>query len=229
MDATRTDESFDPRGQGLSPLGATLRRRAPRLVIGSLVAAVAVFAAISDPGYLAPTAGIRSDVLINQPSDLLVRLELAGLVGVLVGGIHLVSLTDRDPAVSLRSATTHFTTAGGLFLLGVGLAWHGAPTVVDIIVSAGRVAPGARQAVIELELFFPIAVGLGGATAPLLIGLVRASALRPRLGGRVSGFVLLFIVGFAAFFSPPDPTTFALYAIPPLVGLAVAVAWVDFR
>ena len=118
-------------------------------------------------------------------------------------------------------------TAGGLFLLGVGLAWHAAPPIVDVLVSAGRIPPGARQSVIELELFFPVAVGLGVATAPLLVGLVRAQALRPRLSGRVSRFVLLCIVGFAAFFSPPDPTTFALYAVPPLVGLAVAVAWVD--
>lgn len=228
MDATRTDESFDPRGHGLSPLGTTLRRHALRLVISCLVASVVVFV-VSDPGHLAPTAGIRSDVLLSQPSDLLVRLELAGLVGVFVGGIHLLSLTGRHPAVDLRSAVPHLVVSAVLFLLGIVLTRYVTPAIVDILVSAGRIVPGVRRAVIELELFFPVAVGLGAATASLLVGLIRARALRPRVGDRVSGFVLLFIVGFAAFFSPPDPTTFALYAMPPLVGLAVAVAWVDFR
>ncbi|WP_416840688.1 twin-arginine translocase subunit TatC [Haloferax sp. DFSO52] len=229
MDATRTDGSFDPRGQGLSPLGATLRRHALRLVISSLVASIAVFGFVPDPGYLAPTAGIRSDVLLSQPSDLLVRLELALLVGVLVGGIYLVSLTGRDPEVDLRVAAPHLTAAAALFLVGIALTRYVTPAVVDILVSAGRIAPGTRQAVLELELFFPVAVGVGVATAPLLVGLVRARALRSRLSGRVSGLILLFVVGFAAFFSPPDPTTFALYAIPLLVGLAVAVAWVEYR
>ncbi|MFC7128508.1 hypothetical protein [Haloferax chudinovii] len=55
-------------------------------------------------------------------------------------------------------------------------------------------------------------------------------ALSRRLAGRTRGrgLSLFCLVGFAACFSPPDSTTFALYAAPPAVGLGVAVAWVEF-
>ncbi|SEL49491.1 twin-arginine translocase subunit TatC [Haloferax larsenii] len=228
MDATETGESFDPRGRGLSPLAATLRCRAPDVAVSSLVASAVVFALVSGPGYLSPTAELGREVL-GASSDLLVRGELAALVGVFTGGAHLVSLTGRDSSVSLRTAVPHLVAAAALFVAGVGLAWLTTPTLVDILAGADRLALSDRQAVLELELFFPVAVGLGAAIPPLLVGLVRANALWSRLGGRTSGVALLFIVAFAAFFSPPDPTTFALYAAPPLAGVAVAVAWVDFR
>ncbi|WP_396611897.1 twin-arginine translocase subunit TatC [Haloferax sp. S1W] len=228
MDATETGESFDPRIRGLSPLGATLRCQALRVVASALVASVVVFALATDPAFLSPTTGLRLDVLSATSSDLLVRVELAALVGVLAGGVHLVSLTARDPRVSLRAAAPHLAASGVLFFAGVGLAWLITPSLVDMLAGADRIALSARQAVLELELFFPVAVGLGAAIPPLLVGLVRANALWSRLGGRTSGPALLFVVWFAAFFSPPDPTTFALYAAPPLAGVAVAVAWVDF-
>ncbi|UVE50499.1 twin-arginine translocase subunit TatC [Haloferax larsenii] len=228
MDATETGESFDPRGRGLSPLAATLRCRALNVAVSSLVASAVVFALVSDSGHLSPTAELGRQVL-GTSSDLLVRGELAALVGVFAGGTHLVSLTGRDSSVSLRTAVPHFVAAAVLFVVSTGLAWLTTPTLLDILAGADRLTLSARQAVLELELFFPVAVGVGAATPPLLVGLVRANALWSRLGGRPSGVALLFIVAFAAFFSPPDPTTFALYAAPPLAGVGVAVAWVDFR
>ncbi|AHZ23502.1 hypothetical protein E6P09_14570 [Haloferax mediterranei ATCC 33500] len=229
MDTTGVVEPFDPRGYGLSPLAATLRCRAPRLIAGSLLVAVVVFFAARDPGYLSPTAGLRTDVFASGSPDLLVRLELAGLVGALVGGTHLVLLTGRDAAVDLRSAAKYLISAAAAFIIGVGLTWFVAPSVVDLLISTDRLASGSRQAILELELFLPVAGGLGMATAPLLVGLARSGALPSRLGERTKGMALLLTVAFAAFFSPPDPTTFALYAMPPLAGVAVAVAWIDFR
>ncbi|ELZ96771.1 hypothetical protein C440_03318 [Haloferax mucosum ATCC BAA-1512] len=228
MDATGVVESADPRRHGLSPLGATLRCRVRRLTVSSLLVAVVVFAVVRDPSTLSPTAGIRTDALAVQSPVFLVRLELTALAGALGGGAHLVLLTGRDAAVTLRAAARHLVAAAVAFAICGALTWLAAPSVGGVLTSAGWVTFGSPRAVLEFELFFPVVVGLGAATAPLLVGFGRAGALPNRLGERTKGVALLFTVAFAAFFSPPDPATFALYAMPPLTGLAVAIAWTEF-
>ncbi|RDZ63590.1 hypothetical protein C5B90_10660 [Haloferax sp. Atlit-12N] len=241
MDSTETVDALDPRRHGLSPLGATARRHARRLVAIGLSTAGFVFAIVRDPGLLSPTAGVSPTagasptpgvstavVGVGDPT-VLVRLELGVLAGALAAGASLVFLADRDPTVDLRAASGWFALAAAGFLVGTVAARQFAPPLADLLVEWGRVAAGSRQSALELELFFPVAVGGGAAVAPLLLGLRRAGALSRRLAGRTRGLSLLCLVAFAACFSPPDSTTFALYAAPPAVGLGVAVAWVEFE
>jgi len=228
MDPAETVGAFDPRRRGLSPLGATARRHARRLVITALLTAVVVVAAVRDPGLLSPTAGVSTTVVGVGGPNFLVRLELGALAGALATGVSLVALVDRDPAVDLRAASGWLALAAAGFLVGTVAARQFAPGLVDVLVGWGRVAADSRQSALELELFFPVAVGGGAAVAPLLLGLRRAGALSRRLAGRTRGLSLLCLVAFAACFSPPDSTTFALYATPPAVGLGVAVAWAEF-
>ncbi|EMA04191.1 hypothetical protein [Haloferax denitrificans] len=240
MDPTETADAFDPRRRGRSPLGVTARRHARRLVVTALLTAVFVFAAVRDPGLLAPTAGVSPTAGISLTPGVstavvgvgdptfIVRLELGVLAGFLAAGVSLLPLADRDPAVDLRAASGWLALAAAGFLVGTLVARQFAPALADLLVEWGRVAADSRQSALELELFFPVAVGGGAAVAPLLLGLRRAGALSRRLAGRTRGLSLLCLVVFAACFSPPDSTTFALYAAPPAVGLGVAVAWVEF-
>ncbi|AKU08455.1 twin-arginine translocase subunit TatC [Haloferax gibbonsii] len=234
MDSAETVDTFDPRRRGLSPLGAAARRHARRLVAIGLSTVGFVFAAVRDPGILSPTAGVSpaagvsTDVVTAGGPALLVRLELGVLAGLLAAGASLVFLADRDPAVDIRAAWGWFALAAAGFLVGTAAARQVAPALFDLLVEWGRVTADSRQSALELELFFPAAVGGGAAVAPLLLGLRRAGALSRRLAGGTRGLSLLCLVAFAACFSPPDSTTFALYAAPPAVGLGVAVAWVEF-
>ncbi|MGB9956145.1 twin-arginine translocase subunit TatC [Haloferax prahovense] len=234
MDPTETVDAFDPRRRGLSPLGAAARRHARRLVAIGLSTAGFVFATARDPGLLSPaagvspTAGVSTAVVTVGDPTFLVRLELGVLAGLLAAGASLVFLADRDPAVDIRAAWGWFALAAAGFLVGTAVASQVAPALFDLLVEWGRITADSRQSALELELFFPVAVGGGAAVAPLLLGLRRAGALSRRLTGGTRGLSLLCLVAFAACFSPPDSTTFALYSVPPAVGLGVAVAWVEF-
>ncbi|MFC7202391.1 twin-arginine translocase subunit TatC [Haloferax namakaokahaiae] len=229
MDATsETLDGFDPRSSGLSPLGGTLRRHWIRLAFNGVLVGFLASHILQDPGVLSLTAGRHQDVAFTT-TDYLVRLEVGLLVGAIAGGLHLLNLTSRHPDVSLwgerRSLVAAAVLAGGGLFVGRAVA----PTLVSLLVATDRLAPAARQSMLELELFFPVAVAIGVAAAPTLLALSRSGAVTPRLSGQARGAFVLLTVSFAALFSPPDPATFALFAIPPFVGLGVAIWWVEFR
>ncbi|WP_410766780.1 hypothetical protein [Haloferax sp. DFSO60] len=229
MDATsETVEGAAPRQSGLSPLGGTLRRHWARLAFNGLLIGFLAYYVLQDPGILSLTVGRQQDVAFTK-TDYLVRFELGLLVGILASGLHLLILTSRHPRVSFRGETTSLAAAtvlaGGGLLVGRAIA----PTLVSTLVAADRLAPGARQSILEPELFFPVAVALGLAAGPALVALTRSRTVAPRLSGQARGVYVLLTVVFASLCSPPDPTTFALFAVPPLAGLGVAIAWVEFR
>ena len=224
----------DPARVGRSPLGAAAWVRAPVLLASGGLVTILTLAVLVifrvDPLALAPQT--RVDVLAYRPplDDLRLVSELSLLCGVAVtGGLTLWFAVRDEARLQIRPARGAFALAvvgcvGG-FLVGRALLF---PYVLDAAALWTETTVLNPYWVAEVGLFFPVAVGLGGATGPLLVGLARSGALSSRLGGRTRGFAVLGVLVFAAGWSPPDPATCVLFAAPSLLGLGGAVVWLEF-
>ena len=226
-----------PTAGGGTPLSHTAWRRRRRISAVALAASLLAFAALRATntlphrvaGALLPGAAELGALLVQVSlTDLVVQLEVAALIGAVAAGASLLFLADRDvPGVRARRGVPALSLAAATFV-------GGAAATHQLLVMPLFASPTPRTTVVdpywlgELALFFPVAVGLGAALPSLIVGLVRARTIPRYTSDRQRGVAALCVFAFAAIYSPPDLMTFAVFAAPPLVGLAVGLAWCEF-
>lgn len=223
-------------GRRGSPLGDALRRRRRSLllafVLTTLLASAVVhrvdLVALSSTATLAGRVG---DVELNALSTLRLALEAGLLCGLASTALVAIGVLARDRRVRLSRGVPHLLLAGVGFLGGAAVARLVLPLVFAFESPAGQslAAAVAPAGVVELALFFPVAVGVGVALPALLIAAVRAGTVPRYTSTRQRGYAALAFVTLAATHSPADLTTFGLFALPPFVGFGIGLAWLELR
>lgn len=214
----------------------TLRDHWLALVLAGVVSFAVAFGSLygSAGDLFAPAVellGEGESVVVTSPFGLLVfAAELAG--GVAVGAVALLftGFAFRDAGAFRRGARRAVVgpliVASLLFVADVGLSLTVFVPLLGELLASDALVSGFRpnyHAVwsAELVVFLPVVVGVALALPALLTAGVRGGVVHPRTLGSRWPVALLGAVLVAAFFSPPDSLTFALYAGLLLVGYGV--------
>jgi hypothetical protein len=217
-----------------SPLGTVLRRRTRHLlavwIVGTALVTVTLQGHGLDVHALArPALPDATVLLVRRPlDDLRLRLQLAGLAGVVAVGVETARLVARDDRVRSRRAALPLAGALAGFVGGVLV---GRAAGVRLALAAPDLAsapPVDPYWLAEVGLFVPVAVALGGALPGLLLAAARSGAVdRSRIVLPDTGRSLLAValLAFASVYSPTDAATFVVAALPPFAGLGAGIAW----
>jgi Sec-independent protein secretion pathway component TatC len=225
------------RGRRGSPLGDALRRRRRSLALVFAVTTLLASAVVHrfDLVALSAQATVTGDVVSGARLDTFSTLRLALEAGLLCGlastALVTTALLTRDRRVRLSRGVPQLLLGVVGFLGGASVARLALPFVLAFDGPAGGTIAATVDpvGVVELALFFPVAVGVGVALPALLVAAVRAGAVPRYTSTRQRGYATLAFVTLAATHSPADLTTFGLFALPPFAGFGVGLAWLELR
>jgi Sec-independent protein secretion pathway component TatC len=213
-----------------SPLGTALHRNSRGLLaVFALTTAVATAVVASTVDFVAAVPYTAVATL-----DPLTSARLAVEVGLVVGlastTVATACVVASHPRVRVGRAVPLVLVAPVGFVTGVA-AGHAVLPALFALRPAGSVTSLAAvvgpAGVVELALFFPVAVGVGAALPAVSVAAVRAGAVPRYTSTRQRGVVALAFVTVAATHSPPDLTTFGLVALPLFVGFGTGLAWLE--
>ncbi|WP_380678029.1 hypothetical protein [Salinigranum sp. GCM10025319] len=220
-------------GRRGSPLGDSLRRRRRSLALVFVLTTLLASILVARVDLVALSATATSAGGVDAGSGALPTLRLALEAGLLCGlastALVVVGVLARNPRVRLFRGLPHLSLAVVGCLGGAVLARLSLPFVLALDGPAGGTLATAVApvGVVELALFFPVAVGVGVALPALLVAAVRAGAVPRYTSTRQRGYPVLVFVTLAATHSPADITTFGLFALPLFVGFGVGLAWLE--
>lgn len=236
---SHTARRYDPGRRGASPLAATLRTRAPELLVVALVGTALALAVLRvagiDPASAALAAHAPGATLRPAGAPLtyrFVELETAGTAGLAGAAAAAALYAARDhPSAALREGRVAFAAAGVAALSGAALGHAVGVGAIRTLVADGLVAvdgAGGAYWLTELAVTLPVVWAAAFALPFVLAGAGRAGLVPRRWTGRGRGIAAVAALCFAAVYSPPDSLTFVAAAGLLLAGLCAGVAALEF-